>query len=141
MPNTVVTKQVTHCCGQHRADWHMHSPPSLLSCISSHPCLLSCTSSSPHLLSCTSSPPLLHLGLHQTGIQDLQCHLWVTLSDWFHFLGALQAPWPVQVFLLQVLASTGFLSPCDLSSTGTGTGFLISFSVFCTDYGEYVLVF
>jgi len=39
----------------------------------------------------------------------------------------------VQFFPPRILASTGFLSLWDLASTG----FLIGFSVFCTDYGQY----
>ena len=35
---------------------------------------------------------------HRTGIQDRRCSLRVTLADWFPFLGAPRAPWPVQVF-------------------------------------------
>ena len=51
------------------------------------------------------APPLLLLltktsarSTHWTGIQDRRCSLRVTLADWFPFLGAVRAPWPVQVF-------------------------------------------
>ena len=109
----------TRCC------LALSSPPPLLHLPASSP-------APPLLLACTSSlaPPFLHLHQTSTGIQDRRCSLWATLADWFPFLGPLGL---CKIFPPRIPASTGFLSLWDLASTG----FLIGFSVFCTDYGEY----
>ena len=52
--------------------------------------------------------------------------------DTAHFVG-IGLSFHVLFSPLQILASTCFLSLWDLASTG----FLIGFSVFCTDYGQY----
>ena len=117
MPNTVVTKLVTRRLGQRDFETgplfdtllpasSPAPPPLLLPCpdtlripiVSGCGCCQALSSPPPllHLLSGTSFPPLLHP--HQTVIQDRRCSLRATLADWFPFLGALRAPWPVQVF-------------------------------------------
>ena len=131
MPNTVVTKLVTHSLANptslHHCDGNIVVGVSVVGCrrgwihpgygpppfylrplflpapgyegtVSGCGCCQALSSPPPllHLLSGTSFPPLLHP--HQTVIQDRRCSLRATLADWFPFLGALRAPWPVQVF-------------------------------------------